>query len=347
MRKTISLITFVFLICNSAWATGVRLPIHTLRDQDGTAHCWAYATSHMLESRALLRDSIEAMIDIEKDIKYWVDYERMLSLYRLKTDIYIDYYEGAWQIEYWEAFLKHGRPLVKTLSTTPEIRYPILAPYYSQIDFSAGPPYVNDPTRPSLEEVKTKLKDGTFATEDEAKAYITNYLDRWYDKATFTTTWLDTPVNTEEVPKLLLGEDFGQGLITASFVLIKPVTDGNFGWAKYLGERYWGYRYDSTKVIDLIIHSLDDSWPVTFDNVYHAMTIVGYEHKNSETYFAVADSVGARIIWYSSHDLQSALNLVTFFRPTIEELLPSQTKTRVSGIEDMDARDNLKHPPGE
>src|SRR5258708_771675 len=93
----------------------------------------------MLESRALYRDSTDIVINIEKDVKYWVDYERMLYVYRNKHEFYLGEYEGGWQIEYWESFLKHGKSIYQVKPAQPDVWYTPFEDYTQHLEFMAEP----------------------------------------------------------------------------------------------------------------------------------------------------------------------------------------------------------------
>jgi hypothetical protein len=260
-----SLVTFI----------AVRLPLHSLRSQESTSHCWAYASSHMLESRALVRDSIDVVIDVERDVKYWVDYERMMAIYRLKHSVYLEQYEGGWQIEYWNAFLKHGKSIHQAKDGAPTITYPVLQDFTDHLPFMEAPQPKPDPTLISLSEVKEKLMH-EIKTEDEARAFALDYLDRWRGKPNDKTSWMNEEVNVEAVPERVMGGDFAAVHSVDDLILISPVSDGDYKWVKFLDDRFLGYRYPKDKVLALIQTSLDANWPVTFDNVGHAMTIIGF-----------------------------------------------------------------------
>ncbi len=343
------LLIFVLQILVSSFAfSGIRLPIHSLRDQSSTAHCWAYASSHLLETRTLDRESMDVIINIEKDVKYWVDYERMLYNFQTKKDFYMGSYEGGWQIEYWESFLKHGKSIYQVKINPPQILYPLFDLYSKNLGFIDSPRPTPDPTLISLEAVAEKLKGNDFKSESEVISFARDYLDRLYGKNSETTDWFDHEIKTEETSKYILGKDYGANHETDSLVLVKPVTDGKFGWVRYLQDRYWGYRYDQTKILKLIEYSLDQHWPVTFDNVYHAMTLIGYEKKGGDIYYAVVDSAPGSIYWKASKDMLTQLNLVTFFKEAIQGQIPPRAGESVLRFPlgfMLDHYDHVDFPP--
>ena len=89
------------------------------------------------------------------------------------------------------------------------------------------------------------------------------------------------------------------------------------------------YRYDEEKILNLIETALTNGWPVTFDNVYHAMTIIGFEKTANGTYYAVADSAPASIKWYPAGTVRYNLNLVTVAKTAIEGLIPPRDESNV------------------
>ncbi len=328
----------------------ISLPLHTLRDQGSTAHCWAYSMSHLLEARALVRDSNQVMINVEKDVKYWVDYERMMYIYRTKNDFYLGDYEGGWQIEYFEAFLKHGKTVLSNSKVKPEIRYRPLEEYFSQIPFMPEEYVRPQPGLPAWSQVIAKLKSSQLPNAEAAHNFAINYLNKKYGPPAGDTKWNQRSVNVSESAKLVLGSDYVITPSVESLVLVKPVVDGNFGWVKYLQNRYWGYRYDQNKIFQLIEQSLDNRWPVTFDDVYHAMTIIGYTESNGTHYYAVADSIPGKITWYKQDDLLRELNLLTFFRVAIPNALPPRSQVHMFSSlipmsQTIDEIDNVTFPP--
>lgn len=346
MKSFFIIYASIILFAQLSWG-GVRLPLLTLRDQGNSLHCWAYSMSHLLESRALIRDSQKILINVEKDIMYWVDYDRMWFIYETKGDVYLNVDEGAWQIEYWESLLKHGKFISSVEVAEPSLLYNYPDAFKGGLPFMEEPRPTPDPTLMSFVEAKDYLR--TLENDDVARAFIVDFLDRYYGKPVTITEWLDQKnMSISEVSSKILGSDFSDNHEIESVVLIKPTSDGNFGWVKYLYNRYWGYRYDETKILELVETSLDRHWPVTFDNVYHAMTIIGYEKTAEGTFYAIVDSDPAQISWYSEKDLRKQLNLVTFFKSTIADKLPPRSNRNMfvkkSGKE-LDRYDHVEIPP--
>lgn len=328
----------------------ISLPLATLRNQAHTDHCWAYATSHLLESRALLRDSKRVLINVEKDVKYWVDYERMMYIYKTKNDFFLDSYEGGWQIEFWQSFLKHGKSLIAVSTIVPEVFYKPLEDFFKSLEFMPEPKKIPDSSLPSWFAVKEMLKT-QMTSDQQAHDFAIDYLNRYYGIPAVTTTWEAQSIATKESAQYVLNGDYEMNHDVDSVVLIKPVTDGQLGWVQYLNYRYWGYRYDRSKVLSLIELSLDQKWPVSFDNVYHAMTILAYftDHEGNKHY-AVADSIPGKITWYAANSLLAQLNLVTFFKVAIAEMLPPKNVQTVVQLnlavgQTIDQKDNVVFPP--
>lgn len=314
----------VLLLISVTSSAAVLLPLQTLRDQANTAHCWAYASGHLLESRAQVRESIDFMFETERDVKYWVDFERMLAIYRLKTDVYLDFsYEGAWQIEFLQSLAKHGKHILRSQTGNQAVWY------QSRVDYTTGLPYL-PVTRNTggqsydAETVRVKLLSGGL-TEAQALAYIKEVLNNQYGAPTDTTTWFGHPTALTDTARLALGSDF-VAEDTLGFVLVRPVDASDVGWGKLLAERFWGYNYDISKILDLVKLSLKNGWPVTYDNVGHAMTIIGYDNNDGVDYFAIADSAPARIKWFNANRMRDDLNLLTFYRASIPDQLPPRTK---------------------
>lgn len=352
LSKSLSFSLFLssLTLFSQSHANGVQLPLLTLRDQSETAHCWAYAMSHLLESRSLKSQNIKVLIETERDVKYWVDFERMMHTYRSKKATYLSEYEGGWQAEFFESFLAHGKSILESSAlSSVDIIYPILSDFNDHLPWVAieRPPF--DSSLPTFDEVSTQLTGSAFATEDEAKAYAFSFLDRYYGKPQDSTQWLNQEqIAITESAKKILGPDFINNQNSEALILIKPVEDAQYGWAKYLSERYWGYRYDKTKILGLIETSLQNGWPVTFDNVYHAMTILAYESDEAGTYYAVADSVPGKITWYAATELLQNLNLVSIFAEAIPGALPPRTASHLLALPpgvNLDKKDRVDVPP--
>jgi len=340
------LIAIVLVVSGVSQATGVRLPLLTLRDQAGTAHCWSYAMSHALESRALARDGVKFQFDIEQDTKYWVDFERMWAIYKTKdSDIYLGSYEGGWQIEFLNALLKHGRPVRASSYEKADILYPVMKDFTDHMAFMPSKDtFTPDPSVPSLEDVRQTIVKG-FDSDDKAREFMIDYLNKRWGKAVEKTMWLDSDIAVSDVGERVLGADYKEISSVKNFLLVKPVKEGaEEKWVKYLGNRFWGIRQNTDKVLSMIRLSLDRSYPVTFDNVYHAMTIVGYEKDEKGYFYAVADSVPGKITWYTEADLIMNLNLVSFFEPAVKDQLPEKPINYIPTGR-YDAIDNVLYPP--
>lgn len=349
------LIHFIYvLIVSSVLLTqtthaAVQLPLTTVRDQSDTAHCWAYSASHFLESRSLVRDSQEVLINVEKDVKYWVDYERMMYNFRYKQDFYLGSYEGGWQIEFLETLFKHGKNLIRNQGVTPSITYKPLEDFFAGLPFMEEPRPVPNYTMIPLEQVTQKMHG--FTDETQAHEFAIDYLNRLYGAPSTTTVWDGQEIDLKESSQFILGSDFQKKNSVEAFVLVKPVYDGGYGWIKYLNDRYWGYRYDQNKILELVELSLTNQWPVTFDNVYHAMTIIGFtQAQDGQKFYAVADSAGGKITWYDESRMIADLNLVTFAKEAIQGALPERAQRTLLRMslpqgKTIDQVDNVTFPP--
>ena len=347
-------ISGVFLFLNSLSAN-ISLPLHTVRDQANTRHCWSYAMSHFLEARSLHARGIEMTINIEQDVVYWVNLERLMAIYDLKKDM-IQWNplndEGGWQIEYWNSFTKYGKLLsASKTNVLPQLLYAPFDRYSSPIPFE-------DIARPqpvanliSFEALKVKLLGNDFQTREEAFTYVREWLDGNYGKPVLSTEWLGEAISLNHVPKKILDADYENMNHTESMVLIKPISDQGYGWVKYLGDRFWGYRFDQSKIFTLIKQVLDAGWPVTYDNVYHATTIIAYQKNevNGKFYYAIADSDPASIYWLEESVLLSNLNLITVPLYTVSNLIPKREGAQIMlplpRAESWDEVDNLRLPP--
>lgn len=350
--KKVTLSIILFFISLTALA-GVQLPLHNLRDQAYTSHCWAYAMSNMLESRALQRENLDFMVNVEKDVKYWVDYERMMYIYKTKGDFYLGDNEGGWQVEYWEALLKHGRQISKSSINPAQILYKPTDDYMVALTFMEEPRPTPEIDVYALEDVKDQLR--ALKTDAEAEAFIRDFLDKWYGKPKMMTTWFDQEISIADTKEKMMGSEYADNKDVESMVLVKPTKDADLGWVKYLDDRYWGYRYDRNQILSLIEKSLTNGWPVTFDDVYHAMTIVGFDIKENIKYYAVADSIPGKITWYQGSYLIDELNLVTFAAGAIKGELPPRPTEQVGQRNNkrllkkygksVDELDNVQFPP--
>lgn len=339
---------FVGLFLITSLYANIMLPVHSVKYQSNTFHCWAYATSHLLEVRSLLTNHMNISINTEKDVKYWVDFERMFYVYKSKKDFYLGDNEGGWQIEFWETFIKHGKHIQKALGdATPTVPYAFNTTYSQHLPFMNEPRPKPDPTLMSFDMAKNKLRE--MNDDNTAVKFILDYLNRLYGLPLMTTKWLgDTAVSIQDSARLILGNDFESNQYPESMVLVKPVDDGVFGWVRYLNERFWGYRYDKNQILTLIEKSLNNGWPVTFDNVYHAMTIIGYGTNNlNETSYAIIDSGYGNIVWYNTKKMLANLNLVTFMGNAIPYELPSISKQNYLYYlnKNIDRIDNVEIPP--
>ncbi|MBI4404649.1 MAG: hypothetical protein HY537_10830 [Deltaproteobacteria bacterium] len=344
MSKRLFKVSFIFHFAASMAVCSVSLPIHSLRDQGSTAHCWAYAMSNVLESRALVRQSLDFTFDIEAEAKYWVDYERMLYIYRTKKDYFLSgTYQGAWQIEFWESLLKHGKLVKRTEFKKPEVLYKPMQEFTEHLPFIAGPKPIYSPSYDELDKVKNKLRND-FKTEKEAIDFIVDYLNHWLGSPPQMTTWFEEQKAIPEIAPLVLEADYDLSHTVDSLVAIKPATDGDYKWVRFFDERYWGYRYDSTKVLSLIESSLDKGWPVTFANLGHAMAIMGYEKTDNGTFYAVADSIPGKITWYSESMLSKNLNFIFILEVAIKGMLPEKPRA-YQHTRDYDRIDQAEIPP--
>ena len=105
----------------------------------------------------------------------------------------------------------------------------------------------------------------------------------------------------------------------------------------------------------LVEKSLTNGWPVTFDDVYHAMTIVGFDVKDDIKYYAIADSIPGKITWYQGSYLIGELNLVTFAAAAIKGELPPRPTEQIGQRNNkrllkkygksVDELDNIQFPP--
>ena len=315
----------LLLSISASAVAGVLLPLQTLRNQASTAHCWAYASGHMLESRAQAREMVDFMFTTEQDTKYWVDFERLMYIWRTKKDFYFDFsYEGGWQIEFMNSLLKYGKVIKRSQTGNAQVWYNSFSDYTTALPFEVIARPTPDRSLPETSEIAAKMRGNTLVTEADAMAYANDILTRQYGRPMSQTKWFGQTVDLKETTELVFGSDNVTSL--NAFVLVKPTNDGNYGWSAMISERFFGFRMETSKVLSMIKKSLDKQWPVTFDNVYHAMTIIGYDTKDGVDYFAVADSVPGKITWYSASRMPNDLNLVTFYRAAIAEDLPAQTK---------------------
>ncbi len=339
-------------ILGSLWG-GVRLPLKTLRDQGTTAHCWAYSMSHLLESRALSRENLDVMIEVERDVKFWVDFERMHYIHQSKKDFFLDDYEGGWQIEFFETLIKHGKSLARSAaSATSDIVYPLFQNFNIHLPFENISRVAADASL-SFPRAKERLLSNEFSDFASADIFIRDFLTAKYGEAQVRTTFLSEEIAIKESASKILGSDFSQESTVNDFVLVKPVSDANVGWVKYLESRYWGYRMDRRQLPLMVRRSLDGNWPVTFDNVGHAMTVVGYgrpsENPDSAYEYAVADSIPGKITWYTEAQLLNNFNLVTFRATAVSADIPARGPHTLALFPpdfNIDAHDKTQIPPG-
>lgn len=207
-----------------------------------------------------------------------------------------------------------------------------------------------DPTLESWYAIPNIMKT-RFKSEQEAHEFTIQFLNRKYGQPQGSTRWSGKTIPLTSSAKHILGADAVVNRSVDSLVLIKPTYDNQHGWTKYLENRYWGYRYDKNQILKLVDQSLDNKWPVGFDNVYHAATIQAYAiDAHGNKHYAVADSIGGKILWYSGDALLKELNLMTFFRVAIPKALPKKTEShmlmlRLPMNKTLDQFDQVTRPP--
>jgi hypothetical protein len=312
IKRTFIITLSALLISFNAFA-GILLPLPQVRDQGDTTHCWAYAMTHAIEARTLARDSNEVVIHIEKDLIYWAAYERLMEVFNSKQDYPWDpFLEMGRMFEFWKAFQRHGKQIVKVAQGSNVAIYSYPNDFKGTLGFIAGQTQDNSTNTTVL--IK-KLK----ATTDVnvAKALIEEALNQHFGKPdTSDTPWLNGRIGFVDVPKYVMGSDLPAATIQ-DWIVVEPSYSSNVGqWEKMGGT--WVYHYPRAKLMDLIRASLDQKWPVTHANWGHARTIIGYQDRS----FAVADSIGQKITWFTEDALLRDTASIELLRSVVGNLIP-------------------------
>ncbi len=331
-----------FVFSFSAYAD-VLLPLSTLRVQ-GVFHCWAYVVAYTLESRALSRDGIEIFIDVEKDLDYWVNYQRLKDVYFQKRrysdkkdehgnivgigsrlGVGFDFWQHAYQqglFIYQSRLGANRQPLYSTTegfqsSVTHLYSYPFEDTHWLDTDFLA------------LASVESKLLDKDLRWS-EAENLIHEGLRAHfkYDKipsAVSDTTWLEATVSTKESLDKVLGAD-RMNIRFYDWISIVPF-EREKKWTRDRLSGAWSYGLKREEYPSLIRESLDQGWPigVTFADLAHITPVVGYASETKQDgrtkyKYAVVHGMGspADVSWETEEFLLKDLTSLEGLYPALE-----------------------------
>lgn len=279
---------FTFSISALLWVSvalgEARLPLSSYRSQGDTAHCWAYAAAHMLESRAQYVTGNSATINIEADLMYWVYADRLFERYRLKEEIPIvgmddgklKSEEGIPQ-EFFKAFLNHGQSIHSVKEKGVSAAYPKKAAEFIPFERPDGKRLT------ARDEISFIRKLDRARTDSEARDLISEYLgDSHFQLTLDLTEWLGTMIGLGEVPRHMFGDHMAD-LERDELVWVeieKRKNDAIHKWEPIGFGGYLSYAILEAEADELARLSLDRGWPVISVGQGHMWAVVGYNSRS-------------------------------------------------------------------
>lgn len=302
----------------------VFMPLPSLRAQSSN-NCWAYAVTNMLEARALFRDSIKLKIDVDADLAYWVTFERLMDAHRFHAPVTAVFPVGGDMTEYLRAFLMHGSAIasVEKSAGAAELRCPktLFVDGRWQPASPEDHPLFEDlfgRGLDSVDELSTRLL--WLENSEAAGESVREHLARHFPRPPLSkTTWFGREVPIASVPELVFGKDYRKDMIE-DFVLMPH--------GGYFNDEF-GLHRRSVRTLEpgpqggwdvgrLLRASLEQHWPVVFEDKYHVYTVIGFQELKDEspsrTMYAVANPMGT-IEWYG--DSFFGIGLFLFYEPAI------------------------------
>jgi hypothetical protein len=325
----IRIIGFILAVGLSAVASAdVKLAFHSYREQSDSFDCWAYAASFMIEARALVRDNINLTLDTTLDLGYWVDFDRLLSIYHTKEEYDWDPFDSLGDpVEFMYAFLTHGRNILFT-----EQNSSLLLIENSAFDFS-GPLIGGFGQRdsghmtPKDDEIVKNLL--AMNSESDALSFITKTLtERFHEPFQGQTKWFSDSVELKQTPRLAFGSDYSSDMEN-KFVDVAIVKDLDAPkWIRILNNRFWALgvpvNYDLTKLAKA---SLDKGWPTVLGVGSHAVTLLQYSGSNpNETKYVVVDPFYSKtktFVFAGDQNFRSEVYELFLYYPAVENILPA------------------------
>jgi hypothetical protein len=287
------------LAAHSALATDIILPLDSFRSQGSTDHCWAYSASHFIEALSQSETGVSTTLDTERDLRYWVLYDRFLQRYKTgheMEDTFADdelTNESGFPEEFFTAFLEHGKPVISTGTASRKAAYAFPdTPSGNQGFFWA--PRGNGPDL-DAEKLLKALKGASDSSQ--ASELIRSALDASSDalSAGSTALWQGQPVAYVDLPRQMLPGHLNQ-LQDDPLVQVETVTEDAENlhhWESFLGGKYLSYYATLDEMEKIARFSLEHGFPLMEFNEDHVWVITGV-HENA---FIRADSIQDSIYW--------------------------------------------------
>jgi hypothetical protein len=321
----LTLIAFVLGFSTLAHADNL-LPLTSFRSQEYTTHCWAYAGAHLLEARAESKSAISTTLDVERDLMYWVLYDRFFQTYKggqpLEQDLDGNNIltEYGYENEFFRAFLEHGHPIhsAKKTSFVPSYGIPgPLLPFGPFISFSK-------PNAPRLNAVTLLAQLKKAMTDQEADVMIRGALDAsQYRRTADRTDWFGNEITVQESSARVMNEDLAP-LLSDSLVTVVLPDDAHpaQSWGTYYNGKYSAYYATRDEMTALADASLEQGWPVMQLNTTHVWTVIG---KKGDTY-ARADSQHGFNISQGFHSYNGTVG-ISVLKSVLTRTLPRSIRT--------------------
>lgn len=311
------LLLFFILVTTIHASTGILLPADSVRDQQSVT-CWATNAAIMLESRIQFRENKFVMLNDISRSHSGAMLDRLMDFY--KTGI-IPSSDPAtqmgWTAEFFLLLKNHG-VLVEAsdFRRMPLVSYDYPTPV-TTVHRRLGPQF-EGPSK-SINFVSKSPKGMSAST---AEKYFVEYLKLDFPflthKEESTILWGER-VLIKNLYSKLMGKDFKAAEDTEHpFILVSTRTDG---WFDYKDKRFLGYGFknNTSKVLEVARLSIDKGWPTTFETSSHIMTFLGYRIVGDERFYAVGNS---SVNWYSEKQVFEWLLEITVFQPVVQKLIP-------------------------
>ncbi len=313
MKLVILKALLLLSICGSfvSARADIVLPLDGMRSQGKTGHCWAYSMGHVLSARMQFKNSVVAPLDIERDLYYWVYYERFMERYKKGSELEeftdIDILDdGGFPAEFWSKFLAHGHSIYSTEQAllSPTVSYPNLP--------QTRYPYIAAQKNPgsAINAKKLLLSLSQAVNENEASRLILAELDRSFHSLTTThTNWFGKTIPLSQTPRVLLGNDYPK-LSNDELIWIFKTKDTTLlhKLETYYDGKYKSSYETSSELEILAKKSLDLGlpFPITITRQgydEHVMTAIGY----NGSWFLIADSLNPHYYWVNFSEVESVM----------------------------------------
>lgn len=323
------LVLLAFIALSFAKANATVLPLDALRSQGDTNHCWAYSTNHVIASRAQFSDGAAISLDMERDLMYWVYYNRFMARYRKGSPLQ-DFkdrellVESGFPAEFWTKFLIHGQPIywIKEGNESSNISYPDKP--------KAHLPHVAAKMKKTKSINITKLVTQLSSAKNEAEAseLIKEALDKSkYALSTTQTYWYSTPIDVSETAKYVLHNDYSNILNDELlWVFATDEVSLQHTYETYYDGQFRNYYVNFDEIKTMIKNLIDQGFAfnITIKTggwQNHIMTGIGYDGDR----VLIADSIAPHYYWTEFSNVDS----ITAFRSTIGSQIPRSSRMSV------------------